>query len=296
MNTTQRGKAFEYALALAFNESIALNIIEPTLKVAKRCYEQCEDSEAMFQAGMEAAALLRAYDDNVAQSFAVRGQSDQAGKEGDVRDLVLETPAGDIGISAKTNHQALKSPRLSNHIDFGLQWADCPVSSHYWDTIAPVFQKLTELKQQGMRFCDVEDKESSIYLPVIIAFEDEMRRLCESYGEHFIRRVFLYLIGKYDFYKVIRRKKKGFVTIQSFNPNGTLKGQRRWSIPKRVEHIDRPIGSNNKILMNFAGGWQISFRIHNATTEVESSLKFDVMFVGTPDYVTLTNIPPTPLV
>ena len=297
MNTMQRGKAFEYALVKAFAKSIpTLKIDELTLEVAKRCFGECDDRQSMFQAGLEASALLCAFDNNVAESVSIRAQTDHAGQSGDVRDLILTTPMGEIGLSAKTNHEALKSSRLSHKIDFGKRWADCPVSRYYWEAIAPVFALLTELKQQGKKFSDIDNKESAVYLPVIIAFEDEMRRLCELYGEQFIRRVFLYLTGQHDFYKIIRRKKTGYVTIQSFNPKGMLKGESKWKIPKRIEHISRPLGSNNTILVNFQGGWQISFRIHNATTKVEPSLKFDVKFIGTPNYVTLTNIPPTPYI
>ncbi len=295
MNTMQRGKAFEYALVKAFKTSIpTLSIDEITLQVPKRCFGECEDRDSMFQAGLEAAALLCAFDQNVSESISIYAQSDRIGQSGDVRDLILNTPIGEIGISAKTNHEALKSSRLSHKIDFGKSWADYPVSSFYWEAIGPVFALLAELKQEGAKFSDIDNKESAIYLPTIIAFEDEMRRLCESFGERFIRRVFLYLTGQHDFYKVIRRKKTGYVTIQSFNPKGRLKGESKWRIPKRIEHIFRPLGSNNTILINFEGGWQISFRIHNARTMVEPSLKFDIKFIGTPDYVTLTNIPPTP--
>lgn len=298
MNTMQRGKAFEYALVKAFDTHIPeLTIKEDTLEVAKRCFSECDDSESMYQAGLEAASLLCAFDQNISESTSIRSQPDRSGQTGDVRDLILKTPIGDIGISAKTNHEALKSSRLSNRIDFGSSWADYPVSSFYWEAIEPVFTLLKELKEQGKNFSDIDNKESAIYLPIIIAFEDEMKRLCEWYSERFIKRVFLYLTGgQYDFYKVIRRRQTGYVTIQSFNPKGTLKGERKWQIPKRIEHIFRPLGSNNTILINFEGGWQISFRIHNATTKVETSLKFDIKFIGTLPYVTLTNIPNTPLV
>ena len=30
------------------------------------------------------------------------------------------------------------------------------------------------------------------------------------------------------------------------------------------------------------GGWQFNFRIHNASTKVETSLKFDIQIVGMP--------------
>ena len=41
-------------------------------------------------------------------------------------------------------------------------------------------------------------------VPILTAFEDEFRRLCQSYGARFIGRVFQYLVGTEDFYKVVR--------------------------------------------------------------------------------------------
>ena len=40
--------------------------------------------------------------------------------------------------------------------------------------------------------------------------------------------------------------------------------------------------------MYLNNGWQLSFRIHNASTKVEPSLKFDVQFIGMP--VSILNI------
>ena len=36
-------------------------------------------------------------------------------------------------------------------------------------------------------------------------------------------------------------------------------------------------------------GWQFSFRIHNASTKVEPSLKFDVQIVGMPTTIISIN-------
>ncbi|WP_386698102.1 HaeIII family restriction endonuclease [Lonepinella sp. MS14436] len=41
--------------------------------------------------------------------------------------------------------------------------------------------------------------------------------------------------------------------------------------------------SETGIYTNFGiGSWQFSFRIHNASTKVEPSLKFDIQFIGMP--------------
>ena len=44
-------------------------------------------------------------------------------------------------------------------------------------------------------------------------------------------------------------------------------------------------GSTNTVEMFLDNGWQLSFRIHNASTKVEPSLKFDVQFIGMPTSV-----------
>ena len=37
--------------------------------------------------------------------------------------------------------------------------------------------------------------------------------------------------------------------------------------------------------MYLDGGWQFSFRIHNASTLVETSLKFDIQIIKMPDAI-----------
>ena len=289
MKQSQRGKAFEYALALQFSEVLNIPLIGPAMEYAKQCYQMCDQRESMIIAAREAALFLDAYDTNLRQATSIRLQSDSAGQTGDVRDLLLETFKGDIGISAKTNHYAIKHSRLSDRIDFGLQWADYPVSSRYWTAISPTFQQMMQWRDSGMMFRDIPNKDAVVYLPILIAFEDEFRRLCENFGQDFISKVFRYLIGKHDFYKVIKERKS--VLIQSFNLTGTLEWGKRWTVPNEIEQIRRPAGFNNKLLITFTGGWQLSFRLHNARSQVEPSLKFDINFIGIPVYAAGNQIP-----
>ena len=291
MNQTKKGKAFEYALALQLSNILNAPIIASTAENAKQCYEICHESESMDKAAREAAIFLAAYENKLESTTSVSLQSDRVGQLGDVRDILLRTSTGDIGISAKNNHQAVKHSRLSNKIDFGKVWADCPVSRQYWDAITPTFDQMAKLRDEGIMFKDLPDKALTVYLPVLIAFEDEFRRLCESFGQPFISRVFRYLIGKHDFYKVMRQAKQRCVHIQSFNLEGTLSWGQKWKIPNQVEQIRRPLGSSNKILINFEGGWQLSFRIHNARSKVEPSLKFDIKFEGIATYAAGNLIP-----
>ena len=51
---------------------------------------------------------------------------------------------------------------------------------------------------------------------------------------------------------------------------------------KHIVNLDFKPGSTNTVELYMDGGWQFSFRIHNAATKVETSLKFDIQIVGMP--------------
>ena len=54
------------------------------------------------------------------------------------------------------------------------------------------------------------------------------------------------------------------------------------SLPTRLVNIELKPGTTNKVELYLDNGWQFSFRIHNASTVVEPSLKFDVQIEGIP--------------
>ena len=103
------------------------------------------------------------------------------------------------------------------------------------------------------------------------------------------RELFRYLVGIIDYYKVMCLADQ--VVVESFNLDGTLRWGSKWEIPARIESIERKGGNDNTVLVNFEGGWQLSFRIHNATTRVEPSLKFDIQFTRMPNWITRNEIP-----
>ncbi len=286
---TQRGKAFEYAVAAALSRALDAPLDDESALSAKVHYDVCDQRDSMDRAGLKAAVFLKTFDQSLNDAVLIQLQPGTAGQQGDVRDVLIRLQNGDIGISAKSQSDEIRSPRLSDTIDFGLAWAGYPVSDEYWRAICPVFDHLKKLREQGARFRDITNKSNTIYLPVLAAFEDEFRRLCEANGSHFIERVFRYIIGTHDFYKVVRRR--DYVLIQSFNLRGTLGWGRRWSIPNRIELIQRRRGSTNTLLVSFEGGSQLSFRLHNATSRVEPSLKFSVKFVGLPHDTASNQIP-----
>jgi HaeIII restriction endonuclease. len=117
-------------------------------------------------------------------------------------------------------------------------------------------------------------------MPVLQAFHTEMGNLFQHSPEQVARGLVQYLLGRYDFYKVI--KENGNVSIMSFNIDGTLKWGSRIPLPTRIIEISMKPHSDTTLIMTFDHGWQISFRIHNASTKVEPSLKFDINIIGLP--------------
>lgn len=50
-----------------------------------------------------------------------------------------------------------------------------------------------------MFFRDIGDKESRIYLAILESFSKELQRLCLDYQDEFVKLLFQYVIGSYDF-------------------------------------------------------------------------------------------------
>jgi hypothetical protein len=284
---TDSGKAFEYQLAMELAKFLEKPFLDSTAKeIAKAAFNAHSIIEQgkIQRAADEATVFLCNHDDRFKKAVSITLQDDKQGKLGDVRDVLVNLSEGNpIGISAKNRHEAIKHSRLSGTIDFGKEWAEYPCSQDYMKRVKPVFDDLRQKKTEGLLFRDIPDKVNRYYLPVLMAFEDELRRLTEDFGQRFVTRMFQYLLGRHDFYKVI--KENGHVAIHSFNITGELKWGSKWHIPDRIDSITRKRGSSNTLIVSFVGGWQLSFRIHNASSRVEPSLKFDIQFIGTPNYI-----------
>ena len=101
-----------------------------------------------------------------------------------------------------------------------------------------------------------------------------------------------YLLGKFDFYKVISIDNKKVTRVQSYNLYGTLNQdgvheKRKIEIPiiilpTRIVSLDFKPNSLTTLELYLNNGWQFTFRIHNAEKEVKPSLKFDIQIVGMP--------------
>lgn len=220
--------------------------------------------------------------------------SDQAGQSGDVRDVILirSLQKWEIGISAKNNHRAVKHPRLSQLIDFGDKWLGVPCSENYFAEIKPIFDMLVEIQNndRSTKWTSIKNMHQVVYTPILNAFKKELLRLDKENPNVIAENLVQYLIGNKDFYKVIKGKKQ--VEIQAYNLHGSLnlpfeniKPKARipkLKLPSRLIEVVYQENSTTTLLVSLNEGWQISFRIHNASSRVEPSLKFDVNLVSAP--------------
>lgn len=307
---TASGKAFEYALVHALHTVISAQgdcrIAENSaLSTAALEYVSFDDKTRLelMTAAMPAARHLLHFEPVLekhgnGRAFVLLNlQSDQSGAEGDVRDIVISNSEGfEIGISAKHQHEAVKHSRLSQKIDFGEKWLGIPCSDNYFREIAPVFERLSELKSGEALWSSVQDKEESIYRVLLIAFRKELLRIDRENPGSAASGLARYLIGRKDFYKIM--KFQNLNKIQVFNFNGSLNSGtgsmrprvhlERLKLPRRIVELDFKVDekgetSNNTLELICDGGWQISFRIHNASSRVEPSLKFDIGLIGRPN-------------
>ena len=273
----ESGKAWEYGLARRLGRMNRVSILSSNAQLAAlRAYHQYgEQARAEIErAAVAAANFLEAHDDRFGELANLELQSDQRGRDGDVRDILAATQSGDvIGISAKHRHRALKHSRLSDSIDFGLEWYGRPCSATYWARVKPVFGSLRRVSVGYWR--ELPDKHDGYYRPVLTAFMDEVRTNADA------ARLLRYVVGRYDFYKVI--KSNGDIEIQSFNLSGSLQWGAKLPMPTRIVEFRREADRVGTAELTLDQGWQLSFRLHNANAAIEPSLKFDIQLVGSPE-------------
>lgn len=305
---TINGKAFEYSLLHEFyerlNKRTSVNIInnEP-YKTAKKCFETFNEEDqgqyklvssfaVNFLLDLEPRLSNGINENDILQLEVV---SDKQGQMGDVRDVlaIRSLQKWEIGISAKNNHRAVKHSRLSNRINFGEKWLGFSCSENYFNEIKPIFDELAAIRKKSkatQKWESLGDYHSSVYVPILDAFKKELIRLDKENPGIVAQRLVEYLVGNKDFYKVIKGDKK--VEIQAYNLHGSLNLSfenvkpkakvQKLKLPNRLIEVVYQDDSKTTLLVSLSEGWQISFRIHNASSRVESSLKFDINLVSSP--------------
>lgn len=305
--SNDQGRAYEYVwmqtLYKTLHDTRATRIVENSSLAANQkawmLMEEDMRETFMVSAGAAVDAVLELeprLSEADSDELTLQFQKDREGARGDVRDLVIRRDAigWETGLSIKHDHDAVKHSRLSHKLDFGKEWFGIPCSDIYWETAGPIFDYLKAEKARGTKWSEIEDKNRSVYVPLLQAFIEEINRSCQK-DSSMPRRMIEYLIGSKDYYKIVSRDSKRLTMIYTFNMHGTLNkpGKNKTSaitvpiveLPTRLIALEFLPGSQNTVEMFLDNGWQLSFRIHNASTKVEPSLKFDIQFIGMPTSV-----------
>lgn len=305
--SNDQGRAYEYAwiktLYGALHKLRKTRIVEnSSLAANEKAWMLMDDEmkETLMISAEAAIDTVLALEPRLAETandeLTLEFQKDGQGIKGDVRDIVIKRDdiEWEVGLSIKHNHDAVKHSRLSHKLDFGYEWFDIPCSEDYWKAVSPIFNMLIAEKENGSRWSEIADKDQNVYVPLLQAFIDEINRAYIE-DKSMPRKMIEYLIGIEDYYKIVSRDSKRLTLIHTFNMHNTLnkRGKNKVSaitvpiveLPTRLVALGFKPDSSNTVEMFLDNGWQLSFRIHNASTKVEPSLKFDVQFVGMPTSV-----------
>ena len=168
------------------------------------------------------------------------------------------------------------------------------VSKEYFDTVTPIFDNLEKIRKDSgakKKWSELGDYHSAIYVPILSAFIKELTNLYKKDSVSVASNLIAYLVGNKDFYKVIKRKNS--VEIHAYNLNGTLNLPFKNILPKyktpkvplptEIVDIDFKVNSSTTAIVTMNNDWTLSFRIHNASSRVESSLKFDINLLKSPE-------------
>ncbi|GAA7039244.1 hypothetical protein ID0617_11500 [Helicobacter pylori] len=303
--SNNQGRAYEYAWCLALEQKLSVfkKVIvdkQNGFNAANRAYESLEKSlqERYLESAKQGVLLLLDCEPLLSETIGssqngitLSLQKDKLGEIGDIRDILIYFDRFCIGLSIKHNHDAVKHSRLSKDLDFGEKWLGVGVSQNYKDTIKPLFEKLENAKKEGMLWRDFPNKEQEIYAPLLQAFKKEVLRIDENKKNKVPQKMVEYLLGKYDFYKAILLEREQKTKLEAYHFNNTLNRSVKnkpkriiplSKLPTRMIYFDFKPKSFNTLELVLDEGWSFSLRIHNASSRVEPSLKFDIKLLSIP--------------
>ncbi|GAA9771316.1 hypothetical protein VN0299_06200 [Helicobacter pylori] len=306
--SNNQGRAYEYAWCLALEQKLSVlkKVIvdkQNGFNAANRAYESLEKSlqERYLESAKQGVLLLLDCEPLLSEiigslqnEITLSLQKDKLGEIGDIRDILIYFDRFCIGLSIKHNHEAIKHSRLSKDLDFGEKWLGVRVSQNYKDTIKPLFERLENAKKEGMLWRDFPNKEQEIYALLLQAFKKEVLRIDENKKNKVPQKMVEYLLGKYDFYKAILLEREQKTKLEAYHFNNTLNRSVKnkpkriiplSKLPTRMIYFDFKPKSFNTLELVLDEGWSFSLRIHNASSRVEPSLKFDIKLLSKPESV-----------
>ncbi|MFB1335539.1 HaeIII family restriction endonuclease [Helicobacter pylori] len=306
--SNNQGRAYEYAWCLALEQKLSVlkKVIVDKQNGFNACYRAYESLEKSLQERylesakqgvlllLDCEPLLSEIIGSSQNEITLSLQKDKLGEIGDIRDILIYFDRFCIGLSIKHNHDAVKHSRLSKDLDFGEKWLGVRVSQNYKDTIKPLFERLENAKKEGMLWRDFPNKEQEIYAPLLQAFKKEILRIDENKKNKVPQKMVEYLLGKYDFYKAILLEREQKTKLETYHFNNTLNRSVKnkpkkiiplSKLPTRMIYFDFKPKSFNTLELVLNEGWSFSLRIHNASSKVEPSLKFDIKLLSKPESV-----------
>ncbi|GAA8582893.1 hypothetical protein KYTH42_08820 [Helicobacter pylori] len=306
--SNNQGRAYEYAWCLALEQKLSVlkKVIVDKQNGFNACYRAYESLEKSLQERylesakqgvlllLDCEPLLSEVIGSSQNEITLSLQKDKLGEIGDIRDILIYFDRFCIGLSIKHNHDAVKHSRLSKDLDFGEKWLGVRVSQNYKDTIKPLFERLENAKKEGMLWRDFPNKEQEIYAPLLQAFKKEVLRIDENEKNKVPQKMVEYLLGKYDFYKAILLEREQKTKLEAYHFNNTLNRSLKnkpkriiplSKLPTRMIYFDFKPKSFNTLELVLNEGWSFSLRIHNASSRVEPSLKFDIKLLSKPESV-----------
>ncbi|GAA7867212.1 hypothetical protein HpBT032_08320 [Helicobacter pylori] len=301
--SNHQGRAYEYAWCLALEQKLSVfkKVLVDKQNGFNACYRAYESLEKSLQERylesakqgvlllLDCEPLLSEVIGSSQNEITLSLQKDKLGEIGDVRDILIYFDRFCIGLSIKHNHDALKHSRLSKDLDFGEKWLGVGVSQNYKDTIKPLFERLENAKKEGMLWRDFPNKEQEIYAPLLQAFKKEVLRIDENKKNKVPQKMVEYLLGKYDFYKAILLEREQKTKLEAYHFHNTLNRSVKnkpkriiplSKLPTRMIYFDFKPKSFNTLELVLDEGWSFSLRIHNASSRVEPSLKFDIKLLS----------------
>ncbi len=306
--SNNQGRAYEYAWCLALEQKLSVfkKVIVDKQNGFNACYRAYESLEKSLQERylesakqgvlllLDCEPLLSEVIGSSQNEITLSLQKDKLGEIGDIRDILIYFDRFCIGLSIKHNHDAVKHSRLSKDLDFGEKWLGVRVSQDYKDTIKPLFERLENAKKEGMLWRDFPNKEQEIYAPLLQAFKKEVLRIDENEKNKVPQKMVEYLLGKYDFYKAILLEREQKTKLEAYHFNNTLNRSVKnkpkriiplSKLPTRMIYFDFKPKSFNTLELVLNEGWSFSLRIHNASSKVEPSLKFDIKLLSKPESI-----------
>ncbi|WP_231170880.1 HaeIII family restriction endonuclease [Helicobacter pylori] len=303
--SNNQGRAYEYAWCLALEQKLSVfkKVVVDKQNGFNACYRAYESLEKSLQERylesakqgvlllLDCEPLLSEVIGSSQNEITLSLQKDKLGEIGDIRDILICFDRFCIGLSIKHNHDAVKHSRLSKDLDFGKKWLGVGVSQNYKDTIKPLFEKLENAKKEGMLWRDFPNKKQEIYAPLLQAFKKEVLRIDGNKKNKVPQKMVEYLLGKYDFYKAILLEREQKTKLEAYHFHNTLNRSVKnkpkriiplSKLPTRMIYFDFKPKSFNTLELVLDEGWSFSLRIHNASSRVEPSLKFDIKLLSIP--------------